>query len=76
MKFGMKRMLGLGFMAALMGMAQGAKANGSSPEPLGDRGLSGTYNVSNPIWFGKSQKVKKSNRKRYSTNAKLKRRRK
>jgi len=76
MKFGMKNMLGLGFIGALMGLASGSTGKGNDDmPPLGSIASSGVYNSANPIWFGKSQKTKKSNRKRYSTNAKLKRRR-
>lgn len=72
MKFGFKNMLGLGFMAALMGIKSHATENINAKVDE----VAHNYNkFASPMWAGKSQKKKKSNRKRLATNAKLKRRR-
>lgn len=67
-------MLGLGFMAALMGLSGKTQAS----EDIRATASEVTHNsrhFTSPMWAGKSQKAKKSNRKRLSHNAKLKRRR-
>lgn len=72
MKFGFKNMLGLGFMAALMGIKSQAT------ESINAKVDEVTHNFNkfaSPMWAGKSQRNRKSNRKRLSHNAKLKRRR-
>jgi hypothetical protein len=74
MKFGFKNMLGLGFVAAMMGLGGGAKGS-ATPEPTETPFFGGGRHFTSPIFSGKSQKTKKSNRKRLANNAKLKRRR-
>lgn len=72
MKFGMKRMLGLGFVAALMGLASKGKEQAAieASSPFGtSRIMHG-----NPIYFGASQRKSKTNKQRCSHNAKLNRR--
>ncbi|MCX3266557.1 hypothetical protein [Pedobacter agri] len=74
MKFGFKNMLGLGFMAALMGLSGKSQAT----ENINAKVDEVTHNFNkfaSPMWAGKSQRKGKSNRKRLSHNAKLKRRR-
>ncbi|RZJ90204.1 MAG: hypothetical protein EOO20_08855 [Chryseobacterium sp.] len=74
MKFGFKNMLGLGFIAALMGVSGKSHAS----EDIRATASEVTHNFhhfTSPMWAGKSQKKKKSNRKRLATNAKIKRRR-
>lgn len=77
MKVGMKSRLGLGFMAAIASLAgYGKQKPESGKEPLGAYGMPGGYAITSPIFMGGvQQKNKKSNRKRLSHNAKLKRRR-
>lgn len=73
MKFGMKRMLGLGFLATLAGMATTSKQTAKT-ETAGDIGKPGII-YGSPIYNGKSQRNAKINKLRCSHNAKLKRRR-
>jgi len=74
MKFGFKNMLGLGFMAALMGLSGKTQAS-EDIRATASEVMHNSHHFTSPMWAGKSQKKKKSNRKRLATNAKLKRRR-
>ncbi|RZK72940.1 MAG: hypothetical protein EOO85_18440 [Pedobacter sp.] len=73
MKFGMKNMLGLGFIAALMGLANQSKADAATEahSPFGTARIA----FGSPIWFGNSQKQRRTNRLKVSKNAKRKNRR-
>jgi len=76
MKVGMKRMLGIGFLAALSGLMSTEKL-GANPgaNPMVDlRSPIRGNSFGAPIWYGKSCKSKRTNKQRCSHNAKLKRR--
>lgn len=71
MKFGMRNMLGLGFIAALAGLAGKSKEQSAveASAPFGTARIA----FGSPVWFGKSQKQRRTNRLKFSKNAKLKR---
>lgn len=73
MKFGMRNMLGLGFLAALAGLAGKSKEQSAveASAPFGQARMA----HGSPIWFGNSQKARRTNKLKFSKNAKLKRRR-
>jgi hypothetical protein len=74
MKFGFKNMLGLGFVAAMMGLSGKTQAS-EDIQATASEVFHNSNRFASPMWAGKSQKAKKSNRKRLATKAKLKRRR-
>lgn len=66
-------MLGLGFLAAIAGLAGKSKEQSAvdASAPFGTARIA--HGI--PVWFGVSQKAKRTNRLKFSKNAKLKRRR-
>lgn len=66
-------MLGLGFIAALMGLASKSRADAATEahSPFGTARIA----HGSPIWFGNSQKQRRTNRLKVSRNAKMKHRR-